>query len=174
MAGKLSFHASLQKRIAFVNATRTDVRVAANHLQDRVSDSIKRYEDFFRDHSDNVYIVSGGFTELILPVVESYGINPEHVYANTFVYNTSGSITGVDESNPSAHDNGKVEIVRSLRLPGQTIIIGDGYTDYQVRLEGVADSFIAYTENVYRDAVVQYADFEAQNFDVCLECLLKI
>ena len=46
-----------------------------------------------------------------------------------------------------------------MNLKGKIIAIGDGYTDYELKREGVADTFIAYTEHIARDLVIKNADF---------------
>ena len=43
-----------------------------------------------------------------------------------------------DKSNPMAYRNGKVKAIKSLGLRGEIIIIGDGYTDYEVKKMGAA------------------------------------
>ena len=44
-------------------------------------------------------------------------------------------------------------------------VLGDGYTDYQMREAGLAQRFYAYTENVARPAVVAHADQVLPTFD---------
>jgi D-3-phosphoglycerate dehydrogenase / 2-oxoglutarate reductase len=62
-------------------------------------------------------------------------------------------------------DQGKVRTVRSLKLKKDLYIIGDGYTDYELRKLGLAKKFIAFTENVARKNVVTKADQIAETFD---------
>ena len=44
-------------------------------------------------------------------------------------------------------------------------MIGDGSTDAQIKQLHKSVVFIAYTENVYRKAVVDIADYNAKTFD---------
>ena len=39
-------------------------------------------------------------------------------------------------------------------LQGEVIVVGDGYTDYQLFEAGLADKFIAYTEHVERASIM--------------------
>ena len=112
--------------------------------------------------------MSGGFKECILPVVESYSIAPNHILANTFKLNEKGEITGYDENNPLCYSNGKAIAVKKLNLSGTVYAIGDGYTDYQIKQLGAAKYFIAFTENVKRQAIVDCADYNVKNFDELL------
>ena len=50
--------------------------------------------------NDKIIIISGGFYELIYPVVSKFGIKKENIFANTFIYDKDGKIIGVDKNNP--------------------------------------------------------------------------
>ena len=63
-----------------------------------------------------------------------------------------------------ASDNGKVEVVKNLNLHGTTIVIGDGYTDYEIKKYGYADIFIAYTKHMDRIKVSNLADHKSNSF----------
>ena len=54
------------------------------------------------------------------------------------------------------------------------IIIGDGFTDYEVYREGIARAFICYTENVSRDNVLELSDHYAASFDQVLDIIREI
>ena len=68
-------------------------------LKARISKSFHRNEDFFRKHADQIYILSNGFKEFIVPIVTEYGVKPNHVYANTFEFDEQDRIVGFDEDN---------------------------------------------------------------------------
>ena len=48
---------------------------------------------------------------------------------------------------------------------GKNVIIGDGYTDYELKKFGNANKFILFTENIFRKELKDKADFIAKNFD---------
>jgi D-3-phosphoglycerate dehydrogenase len=58
--------------------------------------------------------------------------------------------------------------LKQLRLKGQVIAIGDGYTDYQMRESGMAEQFFAFTENIARERVLAKADYIAPSLDEIL------
>nr|MCU0392876.1 phosphoglycerate dehydrogenase [Thermoflexibacter sp.] len=58
-----------------------------------------------------------------------------------------------------------VKLLKSLHLQGEIYVIGDGYTDYEIRQAGLANSFFAFTENVEREVVVEKADHIAPSLD---------
>ena len=165
MSGGTSFAQSLTDRIRLLEAKRKHLTPLIDGLQNAVSKSVLRNRDFFRDFADRIFIVSGGFKEFIVPVVEAFGIRPDHVYANTFRFDASGAIIGVDSTNPLSSDGGKVTLLRQLDLNGDVYVIGDGYTDYEIRQAGLAKRFYAFTENVARPEVIARADRILTSFD---------
>ena len=165
MNGEISFAESLSQRIALLSGNKTHVQKLISKLKSEISNSFKRNKSFFEKNSDQVYIVSSGFKDFIAPVVAEYGIENSHVFANTFTYDEEGVITGIDSSNPLSSDGGKVKLVKSLHLNGKTCIIGDGYTDYEIKESGLASTFYAFTENVSREKVVAVADHITPTFD---------
>ncbi|WP_133274607.1 phosphoglycerate dehydrogenase [Hymenobacter radiodurans] len=165
MSGELNFSESLKQRLALLEARREHLPLLVAQLKTKVSDSIVRNRSFFERFRGRIYIVSSGFREFIEPVVADFGIDSDHVLANTFTYDTGGQITGFDADNVLTRDGGKIEQLRQLDLAGDVYVLGDGYTDYQMREAGLANRFYAFTENVARAAVVAQADEVIPSFD---------
>lgn len=165
MAGKLSFRQALEQRIALLDAHRDDLPLLIERLKGAVSESFKRNHTFFDTYTDRILVVSSGFKDFILPIVSEYGVREENVYANTFNFDESGKITGFDEANVLSLDNGKVKLLEALRLEGKVIVIGDGYTDYEIHEAGLAEEFYAFTENISRNSVLEKAKHQANNLD---------
>ncbi len=168
MEGALSFREALEQRLALLGANRAHLGTLVERLKEKVSESIKRNKAFFQKNSDDVLIISSGFKEFIVPIVTEYGVQPQNIYANTFTYDAQGNITGFDATNPLSETNGKVKLMRSLKLEGDVYVVGDGYTDYEIREAGFARKFYAFTENVERESVTQKADHIAPSFDEVL------
>lgn len=172
MNGDSSFRTSLEKRVALLQANKSHLAELIMRLKPIVSDSFVRNKEFLKANSDNILIVSSGFKEFITPVVVDYGIKAENVYANTFTFAPNGDIIGFDENNSLSNDQGKVKLAKQLNLKGKRIaVIGDGFTDYEIREAGLADYFFAFTENVSREKVVKVADVVAASFDEVLNKL---
>ena len=165
MDGSVAFAESLEKRLALLEAHRDHLPELVAALRTQVSPSFQRNRAFFTQHADQILVISSGFREFIVPIVTELGIQPDHVYANTFVYDADGRVTGVDRDNVLSEDNGKVKLLRRLQLPGTVYVLGDGYTDYEIREAGLADKFYAFTENVRREKVLAKADHEAPNLE---------
>lgn len=165
MEGKLSFSESLENRVKLLQANRDHLKQLISHLKKKVSTSFSRNTIFFKNHQDEVLIVSGGFKEFITPVVTEYHIKKENIYANTFVFDDEGSIVGYDRSNPLSQEGGKVKLLKELKLEGDIYGIGDGYSDFQLKESGMIKKFFAFTENIERKSVAEKADHITPSFD---------
>lgn len=163
--GELSFTQSLERRIKLLGAKKADLEKLITELRKHVSPSIERNKDFFENFSEDIYVISAGFKEFIIPIVAEYNIPANRVYANTFEFSVTDEIIGFDRDNPLSKHNGKIKCLRDLDLEGEIQVIGDGYSDYVTREAGVADKFFAYTENVKRDKTIKNADFIAPSLD---------
>lgn len=165
MNGSFSFRESLEQRISILNAHKNHLPVLVDELKKVVSTSFKRNADFFEKYADRVYIISNGFKDFIVPIVSDYHIKAENVCANEFEFSEDGSIVGFNKDNVLSSNNGKVEQLKSLELKGDIYVIGDGYTDYEIKAAGLANKFYAFTENVERANVTQNADHITPSFD---------
>ncbi len=168
MEGSLSFREALEKRVALLGANRSHLNTLVSQLKEKVSESIKRNKEFFQQNSADIIIMSSGFKEFIEPIVTKYGVALNNIYANNFTFDEQDNIIGFDASNPLSEDNGKVKLMRSLQLDGDVFVIGDGYTDYEIREAGFAHKFYAFTENIERESVTEKADHIAPSFDEVL------
>ena len=165
MEGNLSFRESLHKRIGILEANKKHLPELIEKLSEKVSESFKRNQTFFDTYKDTILIVSSGFKDFIVPIVKKYGVKSENIYANEFTFDEDGKINGFDKENVLSEDNGKVKLLKKLNLQGDIYVIGDGYTDYEIKEAGLANEFYAFTENIKRNKVVDKADREAQNLD---------
>lgn len=165
MEGKISFRESLESRLEILRAHKKHLPELIARLSDQVSTSFQRNKEFVRKYSGQMYILSNGFKDFIVPIVEHFGITEDRVFANEFAYDAEGNIVGFDKENLLSENNGKPKKIKSLNLQGEVYVLGDGYTDYEIKKAGIAHKFYAFTENVRRENVLQNADHEAPNLD---------
>jgi D-3-phosphoglycerate dehydrogenase len=165
MNGEMSFADGLRQRIDLLKAKRSHIDELITFLRTKVSDSFKRNQHFLTENTDQIFIVSSGFKEFIVPIATELGIRADHVYANEFRFDEDDNIIGIDENNVLSTDGGKIKLLESLKLEGEVYAIGDGYTDYQLKESGLASRFYAFTENVERPKVMAVADHIATSFD---------
>ena len=141
----------------------------AKTFEQEISSSVLANLDFFEKNKEDIFIITGGFEDLIFPTTDKLGIERDHVLANRFVFNEKGFLTGVDKNSLLANVNGKSNQIKALGLQGEIVIVGDGWTDFEVRRSGVANKFIAYVENVSRENVTREADYVAKDFGQVIE-----
>lgn len=168
MEGKISFRESLKRRIDVLHANKKDLPELIDRLSTKVSESFKRNKEFITKNRNNIFILSNGFKDFIVPIVENYGVKPENVYANDFIYDDEDNIIGFNEENLLSSNGGKPRQIESLELEGEVFVIGDGYNDYEVKAAGLAKEFYLFTENIKRESVVEKADHIAPSFDEIL------
>ena len=165
MEGKIPFDLSLEKRIALINTNKKDIKQISSELSKEVSPSIKKNKLFIKKNSSNILIFSGGFKEIIIPIVSEYGINEKQIFANQFIYDSNDNVIGIDKNNNMSKKGGKVLMIKALKLSGEIDVIGDGFTDYEIKKSGLASNFYAFIENINREKINQLSDKALNSFD---------
>lgn len=168
MEGTVTFRESLEKRVALLEATKPQIGELVEVLRSKVSISFMRNKEFFIENAENIYIISNGFKDFITPIVGEFGISPDNVFANDFVYDENENIVDFNRDNVLSKNGGKSETIKRLKLEGDIYVIGDGYTDYEIKAAGLANKFYAFTENVERIKVTSMADHIAPSLDEIL------
>ena len=92
-----------------------------------------------------------------------------NIFANEFIFNQKGYVIGVSQDNPLSFSKGKVKLVKELNLKNDIIVIGDGYTDYEIKKYGAAKYFLAYTAHAKRPNAISNADKICKNFNQVIE-----
>lgn len=165
MAGKMAFDESLQKRLELFAPTDRHIHELVAKLEHAITPSFWNNRAWLGSNADRIYVISGGFEECIIPIIEKFGLRAGHVLANAFITDGRGTATGHDTSRHLSRAGGKISQVQALQLSGPVIAIGDGYTDYEIRKSGAADAFWYFAENIKREAVIPHADKIIYTFD---------
>ena len=92
MAGSIEFSKALKQRINLLNINQDDIFEIASILKNRISRSFLDESHYIQSKANSIYIISGGFKEIITPLVKDYGIHEDHVFANKFRYDEKGYI----------------------------------------------------------------------------------
>jgi len=164
MEGKLSFEESLRQRLALFKPSKSHIDQLVKRIENSLTPSFEKNREFIQQNAPNIYIVSGGFHEYMDQVLETFSILKQNISANSFIFD-GDLVDGFDSKNVLSKSQGKIEAVRAMNLDGKVIVIGDGYTDYEIVAKGAGDFFIAFTENIYRGFVNEVHHIEAQSFD---------
>ena len=173
MSGQMDFPTALEQRLQILSITDKTINKVTNEIKELISDSFYEHKDLIKDNASNIWIISGGFTDVIEPIVKSYGINKNHILANQFIFN-GDKVSGCDKDNFLFQDKGKIKAINSVETSNPRIMIGDGYTDLEVYLEGACEEFICYTENISRKTVLDNTKYSASSFGEILDILHHI
>lgn len=163
MNGEISFNKALNERLKILKINQNDVFEFKNQIHTKINKSILDNISFFS--KNNCFIISGGFREIIQPVAYILKIPFEKVFANNLIFDQQFEHFILDNENPLAHNKGKSHVINQLDFKENQIMIGDGYTDLEVKLENPKIKFYAYTEVVYRNNIVIQADKVISNLN---------
>lgn len=174
MQGEISFADSLSRRLALMHLHRDDIEAFKDHVKRAITVSVLKNKRFFEKYGKHIHIISGGFYDFIVPVAAELAIDPQNVHANSFVFDDAGFVLGYDENVCLVKQQGKALQVKQLQLEGNVTMVGDGWTDYEVKQAGAADHFVAFVEHMMRDKVMEVADHVAYGFDDVINYYKKI
>jgi len=169
MEGKLDFSSALTKRIALLNIREENILQSTKFLKKHLSNSFKK--NFQNFDKENCFIISGGFKEIILPLMRPFGFKEENIYANNFKFNSNG-FAQINTNNDLSKNRGKN--LAAKKIKGEKIIIGDGYTDYELKKYNDAKIFILFIENIHRKKLTKHADYIARNFKDVINILKNV
>ncbi|GLI64296.1 hypothetical protein VaNZ11_007519 [Volvox africanus] len=185
MDGSLSLERALEERLNIINCSPQDIKnfIAAHPPSSRLAPGIKELIRALQARGVAIYLISGGFRELTLPIASYLGIPKSNVFANRMNWQWDDEtgeptkLVGFDMSEPTAHNQGKPEAIARIRHrnPYNTVVmIGDGITDLEaVQITGGADLFIGYGGVVERPAVATAAEWYVYDYKTLVDSLRR-
>lgn len=190
MDGRMDLDEALQKRLDIMEPTveKLTAYVKSNPAEARLTPGIQQLIQELQARNVEVFLISGGFRELVLPVADLLGVKRENIFANRFVYMADDTIgpegyptirvRGFDAKEPTSHEGGKPQAIRGIRAmnPFQTVVmVGDGITDLEaVQETGGADLFVGYGGVIERSVVKEQADWWITHHDELTEALPRL
>jgi glycerol-3-phosphate dehydrogenase (NAD+) len=191
MNGDMDLDTALQKRLDIMEPTvdKLTAYIQSNPALPRLVPGIQDLIKELQARKVEVFLISGGFRELILPLADVLGIPRGNIYANRFVYVADDNlddheyfpkirVKGLDPSQPTSREGGKAEAIRQIRAkkPLQTVVmVGDGITDLEaVQETGRADLFVGYGGVVKRTNVQERADWFVTDYQDLIDMLPRI
>ncbi|PON32241.1 HAD-superfamily hydrolase, subfamily IB, PSPase-like [Trema orientale] len=167
MSGSVPFEDALAARLSLFNPSLSQVQEFLEKRPPRLSPGIDELVKKLKANNKDVFLISGGFRQMINPVSSILGIPPENIFANQLLFGSSGEFLGFDKSEPTSRSGGKAKAVEQLRKAHNykaLVMIGDGATDLEARKPGGADLFVCYAGVQLRAAVAGEADWLVFNF----------
>jgi len=162
MGGSVPFRKSLESRLAIIKPSAQNVSdvKAAHPVQ--LTQGVREMLARVRSRGTEVYLVSGGFRQMIEPVADMLNIPHDHIFANNLLFEEDGSFKDFDREEPTSSEGGKRVVVERLKAKHDyypIIMVGDGATDMEAREgEEGADAFVGFGGIVERPKVKLGAD----------------
>lgn len=172
MNGEITFENSLNKRLSLLKINKNHIKELSLEVSKNFDDTFINNLVFFESIIDNVYIVSSGFKEVIEFAFKSISNKNWNIFANDLDYRNN-HLVSINKNNPLSKDLGKVKLIKSMNLSGNVIVVGDGYTDYEIRRHNQANIFLCYIRNINRKKVSKYADILCYDFNQVKEFINK-
>lgn len=178
MSGKdatMTFRKALRQRLNIIRPSRQVLEAfIAKHppvltpgIAELISDLQKRDVD--------VYLVTGGFRPLVLPLADLLGIPHENVFANRLKFYYDGEYAGFDEEELTSDSGGKGQVCSLLKKRNgyeSLVMIGDGATDLEACPP--ADAFIGFGGNAVREKVKNESKWFVNSFYELIEELPRL
>lgn len=168
MEGKISFKESLSERLTLSTIDKNMINSAINTVFENITNGIDVViNNILKNKNAKVFIVSGGFVEIIEPIAEKLNINNNNIFANKFIFDKN-EVVGIEDT-LLLQQSGKGKIIQDLKnkkiINGKTVMIGDGYTDLETYLDKVVDDYICFCGVISRDIVKQQSKHIANNIE---------
>uniref|UniRef100_A0A7D7QY02 Glycerol-3-phosphate dehydrogenase [NAD(+)] n=1 Tax=Chlamydomonas raudensis TaxID=284013 RepID=A0A7D7QY02_9CHLO len=185
MDGTVDLSESLEQRLQIINCTPADVKrfIKANPPQSRLAPGIVPFIKALKSRGIHIFLLTGGFREIMLPIAAYLDIPMENVFANRMLWQWDDEtmeptkLVGFDTSEPTSRNQGKPEAIMQIRdkYPYNSVVmIGDGITDLEaVQVTGAADLFIGYGGIIEREMVKSEADWYVTDWAVLQASLQK-
>ncbi|XP_020689975.1 phosphoserine phosphatase, chloroplastic isoform X1 [Dendrobium catenatum] len=168
MSGSVPFEEALAARLSLFSPSLSQLQDFLEKRPPRLSPGIAELINKLKASNTDVYLISGGFRQMIKPVALQLGIPGENIFANQLVFGSSGEFLGFDITEFTSRSGGKavaVQHIRKVHGYKSLIMIGDGATDLEARMPGGADLFICYGGVLLREAVAAKADWVVLSFE---------
>eukprot|EP00889_Picochlorum_renovo_P005010 jgi/Picre1/32040/NNA_007388.t1 len=151
MGGTVLFQDALAERLGVMSPSQADVDSFLRDHPHMLSDGIQDLLNTLENKGVKVFLVSGGFRQIIHPLAESLGIPVSHV-----------------------RSGGKKEAVVHIKEHWglkTVVMVGDGATDAEARAPSGADIFIGYGGTVFREGVAKRSDWYVMDIKEITEML---
>lgn len=174
MTGSVAFEDALAARLDLFQPSAADLASFLNNHPPRLSPRIKELMEALGNNGADVYLISGGFRQMIEPAAALLNIPVNRIFANRLLFSENGSYSGFDRKEPTSRSGGKAIAIEKLKKEhGYTklVMVGDGATDLEARRPGGADMFVGYGGVQVRPKVASGADWFVYNFDDLISTL---
>ncbi|MHA6288131.1 HAD family hydrolase [Maricaulis sp. CAU 1757] len=159
MSGRMALRDSLEQRLRLAALDTDLVAAQAERLRHQVTPGMRPLLAKLRARGDRLMAISGGFHDLIDPALAELGFDRGDVHANDFTW-ADGRVTGLLTDNPLSRNGGKAEIMDAVATGSdESILVGDGMTDFEAFENGAVDRFIGFGAIAKREILVAACEY---------------
>ncbi|XP_074589548.1 phosphoserine phosphatase, chloroplastic-like isoform X2 [Curcuma longa] len=115
MSGSVLFEEALAARLSLFNPSLSQVQDFLEKRPPKISPGIVELIKKLMLRNIDVYLVSGGFRQMINPAALQLGIPLENIFANQLLFGSSGEFIGFDAKEPTSRSGGKATAVQKIR-----------------------------------------------------------
>ncbi len=173
MGGEIPFHVSLQRRLQLVVPRKRDVAEYGKGAIKLLTPGMEPLIAELRDRDHDVWIVSGGLMEAIMPTAEFLGLDESHVRAVQLLWDADGLFAGIDPADPFSTSKIAGARIVASNWKAPVVGIGDGMTDFELYKEGLVEYFIAFVQHARRPALIDVTPHVANDVKE-LKALLEV
>eukprot|EP00798_Chlamydomonas_sp_ICE-L_P024585 gene24585-10198_t len=174
MGGTVEFKVALSNRLGVMKPSQKNVDDFLALNGHKISPGIPELLAELKSQGKEVFLVSGGFRQIIEPLAKKLDIPVSHVFANNILFDADGAYAGFDDKEFTCQSGGKPAAICHIKSAfglESIIMVGDGATDMEARLEGAADLFIGYGGVVVRENIADKADWYIMKIEQLLEAM---
>jgi len=173
MSGSMALRDSLEARLKLASLDRALVERIAAQLRQRLTPGMSPLIRKLRENGDTLHAISGGFADLLEPVLADLGFGQGDIHANRFVW-ADDQVAGLDGDYPLSRNGGKADILNMISSQaGETIMVGDGMTDFEAYEAGAADRFVGFGLIAKRDVVIAACEWAGARYVRSVDDLAK-
>ncbi len=178
MEGLISPQDSMSQRLKLATINKELVNKISEKTKNETTDGIKDLIFELKKYNNvNIFIISGGFKEMIIPTAKILEIPEKNIYANEFIYNKN-NIVEKAKDNVILQEQGKVKMINKLKnegiLIGKNTMVGDGFTDLETILYNAVDNYICFCGVIERESVKNKSKMIAKSTSELKDICLKI
>lgn len=157
MNGEISLEQVYGERLALIKPNQSQLDWLADlYIAEMVEGVEVVFSTLLAQHKQ-VYIISGGIRQAILPLAKKLGIEEDHVHAVSVLLHKDGSYKGFDQQSVLTKTEGKAIICQQIKQHNMPMVmVGDGKTDLEAKQSGA--TVIGFGGVVTREIVLEQAD----------------
>ena len=92
MGGSVPFHEALEARLAIITPSHNEIVQCIKNHPLKLTSGIKELVNILHMKEVHVYLVSGGFRQMINPIADVLGISHKKIYANNILFKNDAAM----------------------------------------------------------------------------------